>query len=149
MFIDNENFKKIVSFTPLISIDLIVENSYGHILLGKRTNRPARGFWFVPGGRVLKNETLAEAFERLTKDELGFTFSINKSQFLGIYEHFYEDNFSGKDFSTHYIVIGRRIFLDSELTSLNYIQHSSYEWFSKDDLIISKDVHSNTKAYFL
>ena len=29
----------------------------------QRTNRPAQGYWFVPGGRVQKDETLEAAFE--------------------------------------------------------------------------------------
>jgi colanic acid biosynthesis protein WcaH len=44
------DFKKIVESTPLISIDLVVRNDQGSVLLGKRTNRPAQNFWFVPGG---------------------------------------------------------------------------------------------------
>ena len=56
---------------PLISIDLLVQNEHGEYLLGLRNNRPAQGYWFVPGGRVLKNETLDGAFKRLTFEELG------------------------------------------------------------------------------
>ena len=52
MFLSQQAFATVVESTPLISIDLIVENEQGEILLGKRTNRPARGYWFVPGGRV-------------------------------------------------------------------------------------------------
>lgn len=52
MFLSQEDFATVVRSTPLISIDLIVENERGEFLLGKRTNRPAQGFWFVPGGRV-------------------------------------------------------------------------------------------------
>ncbi|HGU2589280.1 TPA: NUDIX domain-containing protein, partial [Escherichia coli] len=54
MFLHSQDFATIVRSTPLISIDLIVENEFGEILLGKRINRPAQGYWFVPGGRVLK-----------------------------------------------------------------------------------------------
>jgi hypothetical protein len=48
MFLSQEDFATVVRSTPLISIDLIVENERGEFLLGKRTNRPAQGFWFVP-----------------------------------------------------------------------------------------------------
>jgi colanic acid biosynthesis protein WcaH len=54
MFLRPEDFATVVRSTPLISIDLIVENESGEFLLGKRTNRPAQGYWFVPGGRVQK-----------------------------------------------------------------------------------------------
>ncbi len=66
MFLRQEDFATVVRSTPLVSLDFIVENSRGEFLLGKRTNRPAQGYWFVPGGRVQKDETLEAAFERLT-----------------------------------------------------------------------------------
>ena len=52
MFLRQEDFATVVRSTPLVSLDFIVENSRGEFLLGKRTNRPAQGYWFVPGGRV-------------------------------------------------------------------------------------------------
>ena len=42
MFLRPEDFATVVRSTPLISIDLIVENDSGEFLLGKRTNRPAQ-----------------------------------------------------------------------------------------------------------
>lgn len=75
MFLRHEDFATVVRSTPLISIDLIVENTPGEFLLGKRLNRPAQGYWFVPGGRVQKDEPLHVAFERLTETEPGVTFT--------------------------------------------------------------------------
>ncbi|ELL8702496.1 GDP-mannose mannosyl hydrolase, partial [Escherichia coli] len=54
MFLRQEDFATVVRSTPLVSLDFIAENSRGEFLLGKRTNRPAQGYWFVPGGRVQK-----------------------------------------------------------------------------------------------
>ncbi|MDO6805290.1 NUDIX domain-containing protein, partial [Wenyingzhuangia sp. 1_MG-2023] len=78
-------FKNIVENTPLISVDFVVRNISGEVLLGQRLNRPAKGFWFVPGGRIIKNETLADAFLRLTKAELGQVFEITSARYLGLY----------------------------------------------------------------
>jgi colanic acid biosynthesis protein WcaH len=58
------HFKDLIENAPLVSIDLIVRQREG-ILLGKRVNRPAQGFWFVPGGRVYKNESLAFLYRQL------------------------------------------------------------------------------------
>ncbi|WP_324295571.1 NUDIX domain-containing protein [Rheinheimera sp. UJ51] len=63
MFLDNSTFSTVLASTPLVSIDLLIENTKGEILLGERKNRPAQGFWFVPSGRILKNESLAAAFK--------------------------------------------------------------------------------------
>ena len=149
MFLDKETFRTVVRSAPLVSIDLVVINSQGQVLLGQRTNRPAQGFWFVPGGRILKNEAMAAAFLRLSKAELGFASELGDAEFLGVYEHFYTDNFSGTDFSTHYVVLGYRLVHDRDLNSLPDAQHHSYRWFDIAELLASVQVHDNTKAYFL
>ncbi len=51
MFLRQEDFAAVVRATPLISLDFIVENGR-EILLGQRLNRPAQGYWFVPGAGV-------------------------------------------------------------------------------------------------
>ena len=140
-------FEKIVKFTPLISIDLIVKNHKNKILLGKRNNRPAKGFWFVPGGRVLKDEPLSTAFHRLIKEELNIEQSCIESEFIGVYQHFYDDNFSRKQFSTHYIVLAYTIKLNGLMPSLPSDQHSQYQWFSEIELLKSNEVHEYTKWY--
>jgi colanic acid biosynthesis protein WcaH len=61
VFLDKELFSTVIESTPLISIDLVVKNNLGQTLLGQRLNKPAKGFWFVPGGRILKDESLATA----------------------------------------------------------------------------------------
>ena len=149
MFLDKETFRTVVRSAPLISIDLVVINSQGQVLLGQRTNRPAQGFWFVPGGRILKDESMAVAFRRLSKAEVGVSGEIGEAEFLGVYEHFYTDNFSGTDFSTHYVVLGYRLVHDLDLNSLPDAQHHSYRWFDVAELLASDQVHDNTKAYFL
>ena len=149
MFLDKETFRTVVRSAPLVSIDLVVINSQGQVLLGQRTNRPAQSFWFVPGGRILKNEVMAAAFLRLSKAELGFASELGDAEFLGVYEHFYTDNFSGTDFSTHYVVLGYRLVHDLDLNSLPDAQHHSYRWFDVAELLASVQVHDNTKAYFL
>ncbi len=140
-------FEKIVKFTPLISIDLIVKNDKDKILLGKRNNRPAKGFWFVPGGRVLKDEPLSTAFHRLIKEELNIEKSCIESEFIGVYQHFYDDNFTKKQFSTHYIVLAYTIRLNSLTSHFPNDQHSLYQWFSEKELLKSNEVHKYTKWY--
>lgn len=146
--LDKEVFKTVVASTPLVSIDLIIRNSRNQVLLGLRTNRPAQGFWFVPGGRIGKDETFEQAFLRLTEVELGITIPLSDASFLGPYQHFYSDNFSGADFSTHYVVLGYQLMLDLELQTLPVEQHQNYQWWDEQELLNSEQVHRNTKAYF-
>ena len=44
MFLRHEDFATVVRSTPLISIDLIVENTHGEFLLGKALALPAEPF---------------------------------------------------------------------------------------------------------
>ncbi|AXF64055.1 MULTISPECIES: GDP-mannose mannosyl hydrolase [unclassified Leclercia] len=149
MFLSQEDFATVVRSTPLISIDLIVENERGEFLLGQRTNRPAQGYWFVPGGRVQKDETLENAFARLTQAELGLRLLMTAGQFYGVWQHFYDDNFSGTDFTTHYVVLGFRLKVNQAELHLPDAQHDDYRWLTPDALLASDNVHDNSRAYFL
>ncbi|MFT5294839.1 MAG: colanic acid biosynthesis protein WcaH [Colwellia sp.] len=146
MKLSSADFKTIVKYTPLVSIDLIVRDTKANLLLGKRTNRPAQGFWFVPSGRILKDEHFDSAFKRLIKEELGL--DNVQSTFKGIYQHFYDDNFFEDDFSTHYLVLAYEITFKGDLASLPLEQHSKYKWFAEKELVESEQVHKHSKWYF-
>ena len=61
MRLAHSDFLAVVAHAPLVSLDLVVRDPDGCVLVGLRTNRPAQGSWFVPGGRIYKNERVAEA----------------------------------------------------------------------------------------
>jgi colanic acid biosynthesis protein WcaH len=148
MFIPQEILKDVVRYSPLISIDLIVELE-GKFLLGLRNNRPAQGYWFVPGGRIAKEHSLPQAYRYITRLELGVELDIQDASFLGVYDHFYDDNFSGSpDMGTHYIVLAFKITISEPLPALPPDQHSAYRYWDLDELLKAQDVHPNTKAYF-
>ncbi len=148
--IDNKQFLKIIDSTPLVSIDLILEDRQGRILLGKRTNRPAQDYWFVPGGRIQKNEKLADAIKRISLAELGTEISLSDSRLLGAFDHIYDDNFSGIDgINTHYVVLAYKIRLKDDFEIVTDDQHSEIKWWHVDALLSAADAHENTKLYFL
>jgi colanic acid biosynthesis protein WcaH len=148
--IPTDIFMQIVRNTPLISIDLLMHNENNEILLGWRNNQPAKDYWFVPGGRIYKNETIRDAFARIMSAETGLTLDIEHAQFHGIYEHFHPDqNFMNEaGFGTHYIVLAFHIQLAGELTPLPLYQHSDYKWLAIPDLLDDSLVHQYTKNYF-
>ncbi|RJE75700.1 GDP-mannose mannosyl hydrolase [Pseudoalteromonas sp. MSK9-3] len=149
MFLDKNTFSTVIESAPLVSIDLIVLDENNQALLGERLNKPAQGNWFVPGGRILKNESLEEAFERLTQEELGEAFSLPEATLLGLYDHFYDDNVFGDGFSTHYVAIAYILRLSKPLNDLPHdIQHGKYQWFDIVSLLKDKKVHKHTKWYF-
>jgi len=148
MYLTNEQFTAVVASTPLVSIDFVVRNAAGQVLLGKRTNKPAQGFWFVPGGRILKDERMADAFKRLSETEFGTALSLEQGRFLGVYEHLYEDSSFDDSISTHYVVLGYEVTLKVEIETLPVAQHAEFRWFDVNELMTSDAVHDNTKAYF-
>jgi colanic acid biosynthesis protein WcaH len=149
MYLDNATFSTVIESTPLVSIDLVVINQDGHALLGQRLNRPAKGFWFVPGGRIQKGERLETAFKRLTLDELGTEFSLQQAQLLGPFTHLYDDHVFGEQFGTHYVAIAYVLKVNSEQLNLPLQQqHGAYRWFEVANLLASDTVHLHTKWYF-
>jgi colanic acid biosynthesis protein WcaH len=148
MHLDAETFLRIVNATPLVSIDLVIRNDRDQVLLGKRLNRPAQGFWFVPGGRIRKNEQVKDALKRISLAEVGV--ETGEPHLIGVFDHIYDDNFAGQPgINTHYVVIAfeHRFAPDRELRPDS--QHSDLRWWVVKELLAHPDVHENTKAYFL
>ena len=69
--VDEDDFAQVVRLAPLVSIDLIIRDPIQDVLVALRTNEPAKGFYFVPGGRICKDETIQAAFIRILKVETG------------------------------------------------------------------------------
>ncbi|HMJ64972.1 MAG TPA: GDP-mannose mannosyl hydrolase [Candidatus Binatia bacterium] len=149
MRLGREEFLEVVERAPLVSIDLIVRRENGEVLLGRRTNEPARDCWFVPGGRIHKNERIADAFSRITRDELGRAFVLGDAKFVGVFEHFYPTNFGEKaGFGTHYVVLAYELTAKKLPAKLPADQHGEFRWFMVDEIRSAELVHKHTKAYF-
>jgi len=146
-------FKTVIDSTPLISIDLLVKKD-SKILLGRRINKPAQGYFFSTGGRVYKNESIEDAMSRLAQTELNIELFRSTSlevklipKFIGVFEHFYDDGIY-EDISTHYINLAYELDVDNEILNLPNEQHNEYQWFGVEELLESKQVHKYTKDYF-
>lgn len=149
--LDHQTFLNVVANTPLVSVDLLLLRD-DEVLLGLRNNRPAKGFWFVPGGRILKNETIQHAILRIAEKELGMANLIMHGQldvtFFGIYEHFYGDSFAGDNgVSTHYVVLAHKIEINDNIAVADN-QHAELRWWKIDQVLKSEEVHQYTKNYF-
>ncbi|WP_035888709.1 GDP-mannose mannosyl hydrolase [Franconibacter pulveris] len=147
--LSDEAFCTLIDNAPLVSLDFIVKNDEGQILLGQRLNRPAQGCWFVPGGRIFKDEDFASAFERLTHAELGSIFLLNQATFLGPYQHFYHNSYFSDEITTHYVVLAYELIIDISMLKLPETQHGKYKWFTQTELMSDSLVHQYTKDYFI
>jgi colanic acid biosynthesis protein WcaH len=147
MYFDQETFLKVIEVTPFVAIDLAIRNERNQILLGYRQNRPAQNFWFVPGGRIRKNERMHDALQRIVHAELGIAAPPGK--LLGVYDHFYDDNFYGKPgVSTHYVVCGYQFEISSGTRFVADAQHTELKWWDLEEMLASESVHPNSKLYF-
>jgi colanic acid biosynthesis protein WcaH len=145
--LEDDEFIRVVKNTPLVSLDLVIRSKENKLLMGMRVNEPAAGSWFVPGGRIRKGESIEEAFLRITKAELGLSYSIDAARLFGAFTHKYQTNFAHvPGVSTHYVVLAYELQIDIDLKRLPAEQHSEYRWLEKNDDLTA--VHSNAFAYF-
>lgn len=152
--LDHQSFIKTIEATPLVSVDLVIVRGGNEVLLGLRNNRPAQHFWFVPGGRILKNETMFTALNRIADNELGLSKKSENSElmptFYGVFEHMYEDCFAGEiGVSTHYVVLAHKIEVPIHFAlPIADAQHAELKWWPIDAALNSDKVHQYTKNYF-
>ena len=150
MKLDEKRFLEAIDILPLVAVDLIIRNGSGEVLVGKRRNSPAKGFWFVPGGRIRKSERISEAITRISRDELGIVMRWEEARLLGAFEHLYNDNFLGIDgLDTHYVILAYEFDLGDCPPITPDDQHSEMRWWKVAKLLESPEVHQNTKDYFI
>jgi len=147
--LDDEEFATVVRLAPLVSIDLIIRDGNRNVLVGVRNNEPAKNFYFVPGGRVRKGETLEAAFVRILAAETGCSVAFDEARFLGAYEHIYPNNrFGDPAYGTHYVVLAYELNVNPRPAIVLDGQHRVAKWMAEAELRAAPDVHPYTKAYF-
>ena len=142
--LDDRIFKTVVDSAPLVSIDILLKRN-DKVLLGKRINKPAQGYFFSIGGRINKNETIDSAMNRIAQSELNIELKT-VPKFIGVFEHFYDDSIY-ESISIHYVNLAYE-YQVGEIIDLPTEQHSEYKWFAVDELLESNQVHNYTKDYF-
>jgi colanic acid biosynthesis protein WcaH len=148
-----DKFLSVVRDTQIVSVDLLVRNGEGKILLGKRVNSPAKGYYFVPGGRVTKDETIKEGAQRMLDWELGIKDKITMTPRC-VSEHIYDTNFAeakdkdGKIISTHYVCFAFDVNLDSFDCEIFKFQHEDAIWLTPEEILARDDVHEYVKLYY-
>ena len=142
-----EIYKTVVRNTPLVSIDLCIVCG-GNILLGKRKNDPLKGFFFTPGGRILKNEALIDCLKRVAKSELGLIIrDMKKAELMGAWDHFYEKSVFGEGVSTQYVNLPHCINYDQRPEIFLDEQHEVFEWFDLNIIVNNNNFHKYMQSY--
>ena len=127
-WIPEDLYRKILNVVSVPCVDLIIRAD-NRFLLGKRLNEPAKGQWFVPGGRVNKGERLQDVAIRKAKEEVGLEISPEQIKMLSTGETIFEDS------DRHTVNVAFTIDLSSpmEIVDFDNKQHSEFRWFSEID----------------
>jgi colanic acid biosynthesis protein WcaH len=98
-------YQTVCQLVPILCVDLVIEDD-GKYLLVKREKEPLRGRWWVPGGRVIKGETLLEAAHRKAAQELGII--ITPPHPIGYFEaHFNRRRAAGNKHTVSIVMAAR------------------------------------------
>jgi colanic acid biosynthesis protein WcaH len=149
-FLLSTDFERAVEALPLVSVDWVILNTDGQILLGQRRNAPARHWWFTPGGRVRKNESLSRCLQRVALAELGLLAGdVHGAKLMGVWDHFYEDSAFSTEVSTHYVNLPHVLQLEHmfRLNVLPLDQHISWRWQDVHAAAVAHDVHPYVQTY--
>ena len=132
MLIENELYDKIREVLPTVCVDLLVTNEQKEYLLAKRTEKPAKGSWWFPGGRIHKGETWQECARRKGKEELGIDLPIGN--IISVENYFADD----ADWHTVNLVV--HAYFSHRLIELDNT-HEEFRWVSR----IEDDLHDCVK----
>lgn len=147
-------FQQAVAALPLVSVDWVLTNPAGELLVGQRLNAPARGAWFTPGGRIRKGEPLAAALRRVAAGELGLAEEralalAQRGEPMGAWDHFYPDAAFSPTVPTHYVNLPYAARLsEAEMSALSLPvgeQHGHWQWLPLAQA--ADTVHEHVKPY--
>jgi mutator protein MutT len=88
-----------MSDRPQVAVGAILTDAAGRVLLIQRGHAPSAGRWTVPGGRVERGETLAQALQRELFAETGL--SARLGPLIEVFEYI--------DERFHYVILDYRM----------------------------------------
>ncbi|MDD9893712.1 MAG: NUDIX domain-containing protein [Gammaproteobacteria bacterium] len=148
-WLPEDEFKAATKALPLVSLDLCIVNSHNELLLGKRVNEPAQGWWFTPGGCIRKHEPWQQALARIAKQEVGCDQGLlAEAKLMGIYDHFYPTSAYSAEVTTHYVNLPHSLHLNAEQLQLpDDDQHIAWQWLDLKQATVASDVHHYVQTY--
>jgi colanic acid biosynthesis protein WcaH len=125
--IPDKTYKEILKLMPVCCVDLVI--TYGDkFLLLKRARKPAKGQWWLPGGRLRKNEKIEDAALRKAREETGLDCDFVTE--LGVNQGIFNDGPFG--FGVHTVGVVCLLKAKTDKVTLDS-NHTAYKWDNQID----------------
>src|SRR4030042_5412693 len=132
--IPEQMYKGILEVMPICCVDLVITYNNKFLLL-KRAKEPAKGQWWLPGGRIWKNEAISNAALRKASEETGLDCEFVAE--LGINEGIFNEGPFG--FGVHTIGLVCLLKAKADKVKLDS-NHTDYKWTDKIDNTLDKNI---------
>jgi colanic acid biosynthesis protein WcaH len=146
-FITNSEYYTCVKNLPIATVDVVIFNKEkNRTLLFRRLNEPAKGKYYILGGRINKNEKILDAALRKLKEEINLKINSQGLAYIGITEEFFPNSIF-KKMKSNFIVMNYVLTLKNNLIEKLQLdsQHSGFRWFDIDDKSIPFYVKNKIK----
>ncbi len=111
---------------PVFCIDFLFKNNYEYLLL-KRKQEPLKNYYWVPGGRLLINESIDNCAYRIQKREIGHYFS--NYELIGFSNYFFKKTINSRALHTPTLLF--EINIENKFIPSLDKTHSEYLWTKK------------------
>ena len=145
-FIPENIYKKFLENMPIFCIDFLIHCD-SHFLLLKRNEEPLKGVFWMPGGRLQKNETIENFLIRVQSREIGRYFK--NYNLIGFSNYFFKYSINSR--ATHTPTLLFEIDTKSKFNPKIDKTHTEYSW-SKDlpkELIENLILFQNPKSSYI
>jgi len=124
---------------PTLTVDVLIPNEKGELLVIRRGHAPYQGMWCWPGGMVDPGETVRTTGIREVQEETGLEVEIDKV--LGIYSEF------GRDPRGHFISI---VLLAHPVKGTPQVteEATDWKWAASDEKLEMAFDHARIRANY-
>lgn len=126
MLVDQQEYERFIAVFPRVCVDILVRDERGRVLLLRRTNEPAMGQWWFPGGRIHIGETRLDAARRKLREECALDSPALRE--LTSRDLFF-DTPNGRH---HDVTIVFCLDVTDCVNIITDAQSSAYQWFEQD-----------------
>ena len=135
--IPRELYKQCVELLPIPTVDVVIFSPQkNEVLLCKRTNEPAKDFFYTPGGRQQKGELIVETAQRILQAEMGVALKPAALWWVSAIDEIFTTS-AFYPITAHCINNFFGCVLSKETALQLDKQHSEFLWFAVDDA----DIH--------